>query len=68
MSLISKVKNSAHLETSVQMVVGLIIGYVILRMFGLTSTQSVALQSVIFVTSYLRSYTIRSIFAKLNRN
>lgn len=65
--LIDNIKRSAHLETSVQMVVGLIIGYIILRVFGLTSTESVALQSVIFITSYIRSYTIRRIFAKLNK-
>ena len=48
-----------HIETLTQMIVGLILGYVILRMFGLTNTQSITLQFIFFVVSYARSYTIR---------
>ena len=51
-----------HIETLTQMIVGLMLGYVILRMFGLTNTQSITLQFTFFVVSYARSYTIRWLF------
>lgn len=46
-----------HIETLTQMLVGLILGYVILRAFGLTNSQSITLQFIFFVVSYARSYT-----------
>ena len=33
-----------HIETLTQMLVGLVLGYVILRAFGLTNSQSITLQ------------------------
>ena len=54
-----------HIETLTQMIVGLVIGYVILRMFGLTNTQSITLQFIFFVVSYARSYTIRWVFKEV---
>lgn len=54
-----------HIETLTQMLVGLILGYVILRAFGLTNTQSITLQVIFFVVSYVRSYTIRWFFKEV---
>lgn len=54
-----------HIETLTQMLVGLVLGYVILRAFGLTNSQSIALQFVFFVVSYARSYTIRLLFKEI---
>ena len=52
----------SHAETLTQNVVGLLIGFIILKFFGLTTSQSVQLQLVFFTTSYLRSYLIRRLF------
>lgn len=54
-----------HIETLTQMLVGLVLGYVILRAFGLTNTQSITLQFILFVISYARSYTIRWLFKEV---
>ncbi len=54
-----------HIETLTQMLVGLILGYVILRAFGLTNSQSITLQFILFVVSYARSYTIRWLFKEV---
>ena len=54
-----------HIETLTQMLVGLILGYVILRAFGLTNSQSITLQFIFFVVSYARSYTIRWLFKEV---
>ena len=54
-----------HIETLTQMIVGLILGFVILRMFGLTNTQSITLQVIFFIVSYARSYTIRWVFKEI---
>ena len=53
-----------HIETLTQMLVGLILGYVILRAFGLTNSQSITLQFIFFV-SYARSYTICWLFKEV---
>ena len=52
----------SHAETLTQNMVGLMIGFIILKCFGLTASESVQLQAVIFATSYLRSYLIRRFF------
>ena len=54
-----------HIETLTQMLVGLILGYVILRAFGLTNSQSITLQCIFFVVSYVRSYTICWLFKEV---
>ena len=54
-----------HIETLTQMLVGLILGYVILRAFGLTNSQSITLQVIFFIVSYVRSYTIRWLFKEI---
>lgn len=52
----------SHAETLTQNIVGLLIGFIILKCFGLSVTESVQLQAVIFVASYMRSYLIRRFF------
>ena len=53
-----------HLETLAQIISGNIIALVILSLYGMTLTQSLSLQVVFFVTSYIRSYFIRKAFIK----
>ena len=53
-----------HLETLAQIISGNIIALVILYFYGMTLTQSLSLQVVFFVTSYIRSYFIRKTFIK----
>lgn len=52
----------SHAETLTQNLVGILIGFIILTSFGLTPSQTVHLQVVIFITSYIRSYLIRRLF------
>ena len=53
-----------HLETLAQIISGNIIALVILYFYGMTLTQSLSLQFVFFITSYIRSYFIRKMFIK----
>lgn len=53
-----------HLETLAQIFVGNIVALVILYFYGMTLTQSLSLQVVFFITSYIRSYFIRKLFSK----
>ena len=53
-----------HLETLAQIFVGNIVALVILYFYGMTLTQSLSLQVVFFITSYIRSYFIRRTFSK----
>ena len=54
-----------HLETLVQILVGNVVALVILYFYGMTLTQSLSLQVVFFITSYIRSYFIRKMFIKI---
>ena len=54
-----------HLETITQILVGNIVALVILYFYGMTLTQSLSLQVIFFITSYVRSYFIRKAFSKL---
>ena len=56
-----------HLETLAQILVGNVVALVILYFYGMTLTQSLSLQVVFFVTSYIRSYFIRKTFSKLGK-
>ena len=56
-----------HLETLAQILVGNVVALVILSLYGMTLTQSLSLQVVFFVTSYIRSYFIRRTFSKLGK-
>ena len=59
-------KNSLpHIEALTQNIVGTIIAFIILKMFGMSFTESFLLQSVFFVTSYVRSYVIRRVFKNI---
>ena len=55
-----------HLETITQIVCGNIVVLVILYFYGMTLTQSLSLQVIFFITSYIRSYFIRKTFSKFN--
>ena len=55
-----------HLETITQILVGNIVALVILYFYGMTLTQSLSLQVIFFITSYVRSYFIRKMFSKFN--
>lgn len=57
-------KTLAHIESLAQNVVGLIIAFCILKGFGMSTHDSLVLQAIFFVTSYIRSYTIRRLFNK----
>lgn len=56
-----------HLETLTQNVVGLVIAFIILTLWGLPFIESVALQTIFFVTSYIRGYCIRKLFRSLSK-
>ena len=56
-----------HLETLAQILVGNVVALVILYFYGMTLTQSLSLQVIFFITSYIRSYFIRRTFNKLGK-
>lgn len=56
-----------HLETLTQNIVGLIVAFIILTLWGLPFIESLALQTIFFVTSYIRGYCIRKLFRSLNK-
>ena len=56
-----------HLETLAQIFVGNIVPLVILYFYGMSLQQSLGLQLIFFVTSYIRSYFIRRTFSKLGK-
>lgn len=55
----------SHAEALAQNIIGLLISFVILKLWGLSTSDSLGLQAIFFVTSYLRSYLIRRFFNKL---
>lgn len=65
--LLSNKERIIHLETLAQNIVGLIIAFIILTLWGLPFIESVALQTIFFVTSYIRGYCIRKLFRSLNK-
>ena len=56
-----------HLETLAQIISGNIIALVILYFYGMSLQQSLSLQIVFFIPSYIRSYFIRRTFSKLGK-
>ena len=56
-----------HLETLAQILVGNVVALVILYFYGMSLQQSLGLQLIFFVTSYIRSYFIRRTFSKLGK-
>lgn len=59
-------KNSLpHIEALTQNIIGMIVAFIILKIFGMSFTESILLQSIFFITSYIRSYAIRRIFKNI---
>ena len=58
-------KHYAHLETITQNILGIIAGLIILRLFNIPFSDSIQLQAIFFVVSYIRSYCVRRLFSKL---
>lgn len=56
-----------HLETLAQIISGNIIALGILYFYGMSLQQSLSLQLIFFVSSYIRSYFIRRTFSKLGK-
>ena len=54
-----------HLETITQNILGIIAGLIILRLFNIPFSDSIQLQVIFFVVSYIRSYCVRRMFSKL---
>lgn len=55
----------SHAEALAQNIIGLLISFIILKLWGLSTSDSLGLQAVFFCTSYLRSYLIRRYFNSL---
>lgn len=55
-------KKHAHLETLTQNVLGLLIAFIILKLYGLSTSQSIQLQIIFFFASYIRSYMVHRFF------
>ena len=57
----------SHAETITQNVVGLLLGAIILMVYGIPwSTTGWKMQATFFVVAYVRSYTIRRAFNRLS--
>ena len=52
-----------HIESLTQVIVGLLISFVILHLWGMSFGESVVLQTIFLVVSYIRSYMIRYAFS-----
>jgi uncharacterized membrane protein YGL010W len=57
-----------HFETIVQNVLGLLIAFIVMKSFGISTETTVMVQVTMFVLSYIRSYCVRYYFnRKLGR-
>lgn len=65
--MLSNRERMVHLETLTQNIVGLVVAFIILTLWGLPFYESVALQTIFFVTSYIRGYCIRKLFRSLSK-
>ena len=54
-----------HIEALTQNMLGMIIAFIILYLWGMSVSDSILLQAVFFVTSYIRSFLVRGVFRKL---
>ena len=52
----------SHAETMCQNFFGIIIGFIILHLWGLPLSESLTLQFIFFVAAYTRGYFIRRVF------
>lgn len=55
---------SVHLETILQNVIGLLISFIVMKAYGVSTETTLLVQITIFICSYIRSYLIRSYFNK----
>ena len=55
----------SHAEVLTQNVLGIIIALIILKLWGMSTTESLTLQAIFFVTSYIRGYIVRRFFNSL---
>ena len=53
-----------HLEALTQNILGILIAFTILHLWGMSMSESVALQCIFFITSYIRSYLVRKVFKR----
>ena len=53
-----------HAEALTQNILGMIIAFAILHLWGMSMSESVALQCVFFITSYIRSYLVRKVLKR----
>ena len=53
-----------HIEALTQNILGMIIAFIILYLWGMSMSESIALQCVFFITSYIRSYLVRGVFKR----
>lgn len=53
-----------HIEALTQNILGMIIAFAILHLWGMSVSESIALQCVFFITSYIRSYLVRKVFKR----
>lgn len=56
-----------HIETVIQMVVGITIAQVVLWLFNVPMQDAVFITVIMTVVSYIRSYVIRSVFDNWRR-
>lgn len=57
----------SHAETITQNALGMLIGFCIMHIYGLPFGESVKLQLVFLVASYVRGYSVRRFFEKYVR-
>lgn len=55
-------KLASHAEAMTQNIVGLIIAFLVLHLYGVPMNDSIQIQAILFIASYVRSYTIRRIY------
>ena len=55
----------SHAETITQNVLGLLIGFLILWWFGMSTSESLQIQAVFFFASYTRGYLVRRFFNRM---
>lgn len=54
-----------HIESLTQNIIGIVVAFIILKLWGMPTFESIALQATFFCTSYVRGYLVRKFFRKL---
>lgn len=57
-----------HAEALSNTIIGIIISTIVYYLWGIPFSESILLQIVFFILSYLRGYLIRCIFSKLDKH